>query len=61
MIKRLIDPAIDGLVKDGVDFPSLDGAEALRGLRNCGVVADLATPGFTIVQRKPAASRMCLI
>ena len=52
MVKRLVDPAIDGLVKDGVDFPSLYGGEALRGLRNRGVVADLTTPGFNIVQRK---------
>src|SRR4029434_9156902 len=52
MIKRLVDPAIDGLVKHGVDFPSLDGAEALRGLGGEGIVTDLTTRRFNIVQRE---------
>src|SRR3970040_39321 len=37
MIKCLVDPAIDSLVKDGVDFPALYGAEALGGLGNAAV------------------------
>ena len=52
MIKRLVEPAIDRFVKDGVDLPSLNGAEALRGLGDEGVVADLATPRYDVVQRE---------
>src|SRR5215470_9744562 len=52
MIKRLINPTIDRLVKHGVDFPSLDGAEALSGLGDKGIVTDLTTPRFNVVQRE---------